>query len=104
MRIKPFRILAMLGATLALIACAAVGPAAADRPYGSLNGVLAAGAPILFVPVGVDARGCTLYTKKPLRDGIFVDTGIWYRTTDDQFVLDATRCVPDDLVPEEKPQ
>lgn len=99
MRINSFRTLAVLAASLPLVACTAAGSYAAESPYGSLNGVLASGAPILFVPVGVDDRGCTMYTKKPLREGIMVDTGIWYRTADDQFVLNADRCAPDEHAP-----
>lgn len=89
--------------TLALTALAlATHPTAAfsaTTSYGELEGVLAADAPILFVPVGVNDHGCTLYTKKPLREGLFVDTGIWYRTADDRFVMNADRCVPDVLAP-----
>lgn len=105
MPVNPNRLMTLVAAPLALAACAVTGPAPAGQSYGALNGVLASNAPVLFVPVGTDERGCTQYTKKPLRDGIMVDTGIWYRTADDQFVLDANRCVPDDLAPaKEKPQ
>ena len=93
----PFRILLAaitLAASLPLIACSAPGSSATESPYGRLNGVLASDAPIVFVPVGVNEQGCTMYTKKPLREGILVDTGIWYRTADDRFVLDASRCAP----------
>lgn len=92
---RPFHLLTSLATPLALAACT-IATSAAD-PYGDLNGVLASDAPILFVPVGKDDQGCTQYTKKPLREGILVDTGIWYRTADDRFVLDASRCVPDPL-------
>lgn len=93
----PLRTLTAMAAPLILGACAVTGTSAAERSYGELNGVLASNAPILFVPVGTNDQGCTTYTKKPLRDGIMVDTGIWYRTADDQFVMDASRCVPDGL-------
>ena len=91
------RILAALSAPLLLAGCVTASSSSADRSYGELNGVLAANAPVLFVPVGTDDRGCTQYTKKPLRDGIMVDTGIWYRTADGRFVMDASRCMPDRL-------
>ena len=99
MRITPSRLMAMLAMPLTLATCTVYGSPATDRSYGHLNGVLAADAPILFVPVGVNDHDCTLYTKKPLREGIFVDTGIWYRTADDRFVMNADRCVPDVLAP-----
>jgi len=79
---------------LSLAACASPG-ASGDSAYGSLTGVLAAEAPVVFVPVGSDDDGCTMYTKELLREGILVDTGIWYRTADDHFVLDPSRCVAD---------
>ncbi|MCL7743565.1 hypothetical protein LV476_01190 [Guyparkeria hydrothermalis] len=90
--------LATLASSVSLAACM-TSSAVADNTFGELNGVLASGAPVVFVPVGTNDRGCTMYTKKPLRDGILVDTGIWYRTAHDQFVLDADRCVPDHLAP-----
>ena len=93
MSARPFHLMTHLTTALALVACTTT--ASATDPYGDLNGVLAANAPILFVPVGTDDQGCTQYTKKPLREGIMVDTGIWYRTADDHFVMDASECVPD---------
>ncbi|MFI9652648.1 hypothetical protein [Guyparkeria halopsychrophila] len=99
MFLKPFRTLVSLATPLILAACAAPGSSVADPSYGQLNGVLAADASILFVPVGVDNRGCTMFSKRPQRQGILVDSGIWYRTGDGQFVLDANRCVPKDLAP-----
>ena len=88
----PHRILSLLAAPLLMTACATTSSSPADRSYGQLSGVLAANAPILFVPVGQNDQGCTQYTKKPLRDGIMVDTGIWYRTADGHFVMDAGQC------------
>lgn len=104
MPLKPSCILFALVVPLVSAACTVAGPSATDRSSGQLNGVLASDAPVMFVPVGINDRGCTMYTKKPLREGILVDSAIWYRTADDQFVLDANRCVPDDLAPERERQ
>jgi len=87
-----------LATGLALAGCATSVPPPDEpttEPHGKLNGVLAANAAVLFVPVGTDEQGCTQYTKRPLREDILVDTGIWYRTANDRFVLDASRCAPE---------
>ncbi len=97
--IMPLKRFRPLVALLALTACAASGSSAAGPSYGKLNGVLASDAPVLFVPVGVDDLGCSMYTKKPLHEGILVDMSIWYRTATDRFALDASRCVSDNLAP-----
>ncbi len=91
---RPVAPMGILAASLALAACTTSGSAGEENACGDLRGVLAAEAPILFVPVGSDDRGCTQYTKKPLREGLMVDTGIWYRTADGHFDMDADRCAP----------
>lgn len=91
---RPVAPMAILAASIALTACATRGSAGEETAYGDLRGVLAADGPVLFVPVGSDDRGCTQYTKKPLREGLMVDTGIWYRTADGHFDMDADRCKP----------
>lgn len=99
MPIRPSITLTALIASLLLTACSTTASSGPSPQYGTLDGVLAAGAPVRFVPVGTNNQGCTQYTKKPLRDDILVDTGIWYRTADDRFVLDANRCVPERASP-----
>lgn len=61
---------------------------------GGLEGVLSSESAVIFVPVAVDDRGCTQYTKRPLKEGIAVDAAIWYRTKDGHFTIDANACEP----------
>ncbi|MFO7581897.1 hypothetical protein [Guyparkeria sp.] len=96
---KPRQLLAasMLAIPLSMTACSQDGRLPSDpEPTSSADGVVSDEHPdVIFVPVGVDSRGCTQYTKKPTREGIAVDAAIWYRDKDGNFVLDASQCEPE---------
>ncbi|MFW6322486.1 MAG: hypothetical protein ACOC02_02540 [Guyparkeria sp.] len=95
----PWQLLAagMLAIPLTVTACTQGGQLSSDRGPGSgADGVPSDEHPdVIFVPVGVDSRGCTQYTKRPTREGIAVDAAIWYRDKDGNFVLDASQCEPE---------
>jgi hypothetical protein len=57
----------------------------------------------VYVPVGVNERGCRQYTKRPTKEGVAVDAAIWYRSSDGGFTTDADACDPVTDKPREKP-
>ncbi|MGM0517530.1 MAG: hypothetical protein ACQER6_08010 [Pseudomonadota bacterium] len=95
---KPRQIVAagMLAISLSLAACSQGGHLPSGPASGSdADGVVSDGHPgVIFVPVGVDSRGCIQYTKRPTHEGIVVDAAIWYRDKDGNFVLDSSQCQP----------
>lgn len=95
---KPRQLLAtsLLAIPLSMTACFQGGHLSSDpEPSSGTDGVVSDEYPdVIFVPVGVDPRGCTQYTKRPTREGIAVDAAIWYRDKDGNFVLDASQCEP----------
>lgn len=94
---KPRQIVAagMLVIPLLLAACWQGGHLPSG-PASDADGVVSDEHPdVIFVPVGVDSRGCTQYTKRPTREDIAVDAAIWYRDKDGNFVLDSSQCEPE---------
>lgn len=47
-----------------------------------------------FVPAGQTEKGCTMFSKRALKDGVAVDAAIWFRTESGDFSMDARQCVP----------
>ncbi len=94
---RQFLVAGMLVIPLSMTACSQGGHAPSDSEPGTgAEGVPSDEHPdVIFVPVGVDSRGCTQYTKRPTREGIAVDAAIWYRDKDGNFVLDASECEPE---------
>ncbi|ANJ66652.1 hypothetical protein A9404_04010 [Halothiobacillus diazotrophicus] len=74
-----FRALPVLLVTLALGGCATP---EGYRPHPGFR----------WQPVGINAEGCTLYTKVATRPGTVVDAALWVRTPDGAHVLDPTAC------------
>ncbi len=59
---------------------------------------------VIYVPVGVNERGCTQHTKRPTKEGVAVDAAIWYRTSDGRYTTNADACEPSNNKHQERQQ